>query len=166
MEYYIYAPHLGRDLDDVRLNYRLPLPEYSEFDVYASFNYKRLPEQIGSTEENTQNFRALKISRWYLTPEELQQRNDAKRQKYGYMGLCTGMICPETGYWEAWGPNGPLDVELMRAGTRYPTARMSLQTFKATSIYAVDATYFWLCSTDQEDPATKRMVPLPRLQNG
>ncbi|WP_408608267.1 hypothetical protein [Caballeronia insecticola] len=115
-------PGLG-DPDDVLLNYRLPLPNDSEFDVLASFDYRRLPEQVGSALETTQNIRSLEVHRKYLTPAELQQRNDAKRQKYGYIGLCTGMICPEAGYWEAWGPNGALDVELMKTGECYPTAR-------------------------------------------
>ncbi|BAN23886.1 hypothetical protein [Caballeronia insecticola] len=151
----------------VGLNLRLPLPDDLPFDVYVNLQYQRaLDKPERSTFENTADFRSLEIERSYLTPEELQQRNDAKRQKYGYMGLCTGMICPETGYWEAWGANGPLDVELMKAGERYPTARNNLQTVKAGGPYAVDARYFWLCSTEQEDLAGARMVPLRRAQNG
>ncbi|BAN26860.1 hypothetical protein [Caballeronia insecticola] len=165
VRYFGAIPGLG-DPNTVHLNYLLPLPDTSEFDVRARFDYKQLPEQAGSTLETTQNIRYLEVYRSYLTPQELQQRNDAKRQKFGYMGLCTGMTCPEAGYWEAWGANGPLDVELMKAGDRYPTARSSLQTVKAGGPYAVDARYFWLCSTEQEDLAGARMVPLRRAQNG
>ncbi|MDR5748022.1 hypothetical protein QCE73_33055 [Caballeronia sp. LZ029] len=166
LDYYAYVPLPGRDPDLVHLNYRFPLPDNSEFDVYAGFDYKRLPEQVGSTVENTDNFRELKISRWYLTSTELKQRDDAKRQKYGDMNLCTGMPCPETGYWEAWGHGGPLDVELLKTGQMFPTARTSSQTLRASRNYAVDARYFWLCSEHQKEMAFERMAPLRRLQNG
>ncbi|WP_143752741.1 hypothetical protein, partial [Burkholderia ubonensis] len=50
----------------------------------------------------------IRISRTYkiLTPEERKQRRleerQAKRQKYGEMNLCTGMLCPETGLWQGY----------------------------------------------------------------
>ncbi|WP_256991435.1 hypothetical protein [Burkholderia sp. AU6039] len=50
----------------------------------------------------------VRIRRTYkiLTPEERRQRRleerQAKRQKYGEMNLCTGMLCPETGLWEGF----------------------------------------------------------------
>ncbi len=76
------------------LNYRLQLPNDSPFDVYAEFEYDRDPDTPGkSTFENTDNFRSMRITRTYLTPQELQERNHAKRQKYGYMNLCTGSPC-------------------------------------------------------------------------
>ncbi|AYZ62001.1 hypothetical protein EGY31_01190 [Burkholderia multivorans] len=83
----------------VTFSYRLPMPPDSLFDVGAGFGY--LGEWINergdatlSNFRNAVNLRDLGIGRHYLTPEELQQRQLAKRQKYGEMNLCTGMACP------------------------------------------------------------------------
>ncbi|CAI8696652.1 hypothetical protein BTK96_001833 [Burkholderia pyrrocinia] len=71
----------------------------------------------------------ITISRDYkiLTPEEREQRRleqqQVKRQKYGEMNLCTGMICPETGIWEGWSDNGPTDALLVHAGRKFPEVR-------------------------------------------
>ncbi|KVA16941.1 hypothetical protein WI42_17920 [Burkholderia ubonensis] len=43
---------------------------------------------------NAVDLRGLSIGRYYLPPEQLQRRQQAKRQKYGEMNPCTGMVCP------------------------------------------------------------------------
>ncbi|WP_080430977.1 hypothetical protein [Burkholderia ubonensis] len=72
----------------------------------------------------------IRIKRDYkfLSPEERGQRRleqqRAKRQKYGEMNLCTGMICPETGMWEGWSDTGPTDLLLVHAGRKFPEVRI------------------------------------------
>ncbi|MBN3818248.1 hypothetical protein G3N57_17285 [Paraburkholderia sp. Se-20369] len=133
----------------VGLNYRLPLPDDTLFDVYAHFVYEVVPGQTpASTFENTTNFRSVDITRSYLTPEELEQRRLAKREKYGLMNLRTGMICPETGIWEGWTENGPTDRTLVRAGERFDqafTIPRHIQTWSPT----VDARWMW---AEEYDP--------------
>ncbi|WP_143135516.1 hypothetical protein [Burkholderia ubonensis] len=112
----------------VTFSYRLPMPPDSLFDVGAGFGY--LDEWINergdatlSNFRNAVNLRDLGIGRHYLTPEELQQRQLAKRQKYGEMNLCTGMVCPETAIWQAWTSNGPTDAHVVFKDRPFPTAR-------------------------------------------
>ncbi|WP_085486557.1 hypothetical protein [Paraburkholderia susongensis] len=114
----------------VSFGYRLPLPPDSLFDVYASFYYLgEWARPTGESGANLNNLRVavdlrnLVISRHYLTPEELEQRRQAKRQKYGMMDLRTGMVCPETGMWESWTQAGPIGKALVRAGDRFRQAR-------------------------------------------
>ncbi|WP_157381128.1 hypothetical protein [Burkholderia ubonensis] len=112
----------------VTFSYRLPMPPDSLFDVGAGFGY--LGEWINERGDatltnfrNAVNLRDLGIGRHYLAPEELQQRQLAKRQKYGEMNLCTGMVCPETAIWQAWTSNGPTDAHVVFEGRPFPTAR-------------------------------------------
>ncbi|KVA10626.1 hypothetical protein WI42_23405 [Burkholderia ubonensis] len=112
----------------VMFTYRLALPSDSPFFVYVLPGY--LGEWVNSSGEPTFNnlrravdLRNLTISRDYLTPEGFRQRQQAKRQKYGEMNLCTGMICPETGLWEGWSQNGPTGQFYLEAGRRFPDVR-------------------------------------------
>ncbi|PCE24639.1 hypothetical protein [Burkholderia ubonensis] len=67
--------------------------------------------------------RAYKI----LTPEERKQRRleerQAKRQKYGEMNLCTGMLCPETGLWQGYTKTSSPNRLVVRKGQRFPMIR-------------------------------------------
>ncbi|MCA8295687.1 hypothetical protein LGN19_17990 [Burkholderia sp. AU30198] len=71
----------------------------------------------------------VRISRVYeiLTPEERRQRRleqrHAKRQKYGEMNLCTGMLCPETGLWEGFTTISSSDQLVVYKGRKFPTVR-------------------------------------------
>ncbi|MFT4067896.1 hypothetical protein [Paraburkholderia sp.] len=110
----------------VSFGYRLPLPPDSLFDVYASFYYlgewAKPTKERGATLDNLRvvvDLRNVAISRHYLTPEELEQRRLAKRQKYGMMDLRTGMVCPETGMWEGWTQAGLVGKALVQAGDRF-----------------------------------------------
>ncbi|WP_126284772.1 hypothetical protein [Burkholderia stagnalis] len=110
-------------------SYRLPLPVDSLFDVYAGFGY--LGDWISDTSHdwtlsnfrNAVDLRILNIARNYLTPAELQQREQAKRQKYGEMNLCTGMLCPETGMWQGFSENSSADVTVVWKGQKFPSVR-------------------------------------------
>ncbi|KVN27094.1 hypothetical protein WT11_29790 [Burkholderia stagnalis] len=71
----------------------------------------------------------IAISRAYkiLTPEERKQRRleerQAKRQKYGEMNLCTGMLCPDTGLWQGYTKTSSSDQLVVYKGQRFPTIR-------------------------------------------
>lgn len=71
----------------------------------------------------------VRISRAYkiLTPEERKQRRleerQAKRQKYGEMNLCTGMLCPETGLWEGYSAVSSSDKLVVYKGQNFPKVR-------------------------------------------
>jgi len=71
----------------------------------------------------------VEISRAYkiLTPEERKQRRleeqQAKRQKYGEMNLCTGMLCPETGIWQGYSKTSESHRLLVRKGQKFPDVR-------------------------------------------
>ncbi|WP_330848661.1 hypothetical protein [Burkholderia stagnalis] len=62
-----------------------------------------------------------------LTPEERKQRRleerQAKRQKYGEMNLCTGMLCPETGLWEGFTTVSSSDQLVVYKGQKFPEVR-------------------------------------------
>jgi hypothetical protein len=106
-------------------NYRSPMPPDSLFDVYASLGYlgEWKDESGGMAElsrvEKAVDLRDIGISRHYLTPEELERRRLAKRQKYGMMDLRTGMVCPETGMWEGWTQAGLVGNALIHAGDKF-----------------------------------------------
>ncbi|WP_244122217.1 hypothetical protein [Burkholderia latens] len=67
--------------------------------------------------------RAYKV----LTPEERKQRRleeqRAKRQKYGEMNLCTGMLCPETGISQGYSTTSESHRLLVRKGQKFPEVR-------------------------------------------
>lgn len=76
-----------------------------------------------------QKLAIIQIKRAYtiLTPEERKQRRleerQAKRQKYGEMNLCTGMLCPETGLWEGFTTVSSSDQLVVYKGRKFPTVR-------------------------------------------
>ncbi|KVP58841.1 hypothetical protein WL40_14580 [Burkholderia ubonensis] len=112
----------------VTFNYRLLLPPDSLFDIYMGIDYLgewRNPDNEPTFRNlhNAVDLRGLSIGRYYLPPEQLQRRQQAKRQKYGEMNLYTGMICPETGLWEGWSQNGPTGQFYLEAGRRFPDVR-------------------------------------------
>ncbi|MEN8514293.1 hypothetical protein [Burkholderia sp. RS02] len=71
----------------------------------------------------------VRLSRAYtiLTPEKRKQRRleerQAKRQKYGEMNLCTGMLCPETGLWEGYRTVSSSDKLVVYKGQKFPKVR-------------------------------------------
>ncbi|WP_143751964.1 hypothetical protein [Burkholderia sp. SRS-W-2-2016] len=123
-------------------NYRFPMPPASTFDVYASLGYPgEWRAESAGTEELARvgkavDLRKLGISRHYLTPNELDQRRLAKRQKYGAMELRSGMVCPETGMWECWTQAGVVGKEFVQAGNRFKQALHP-------NAPAVDARWMW-----------------------
>ena len=137
-------------------NFRLPLPPDSLFDVYAGFGYLgQWKDEHGipdlSNVRQAVDLRNLGISRHYLTPEEQEQRRLAKRKKYGDMNLRTGMICPETGYWEAWTENGMTECYVWEKGYAFNQARslpVSVQMWST----GVDARWMWRGEYDPEKP--------------
>lgn len=96
----------------------------SKFPVDVSLFYVTSPD--GSSPPFLDEVR---ISRAYkiLTPEERRQRRleerQAKRQKYGEMNLCTGMLCPETGLWEGFSTNSSSHPLVVYKGRTFPTVR-------------------------------------------
>ncbi|BAX62743.1 hypothetical protein [Burkholderia stabilis] len=76
-----------------------------------------------------QKLSIIEIRRAYtiLTPEERKQRRleerQAKRQKYGEMNLCTGMLCPETGLWEGYSAVSSSDKLVVYKGQNFPKVR-------------------------------------------
>ncbi len=114
-------------LNYVSFGYRLLMPSDTSFDVGAGFGYlgEWVTKSGGATLSNFRNatnLRDLGIGRHYLTPEELKQRDDARRRKYGDMHLCTGMTCPESGIWEPWTSNGPTEAYYLEQGRMFPEA--------------------------------------------
>ncbi|WP_321961459.1 hypothetical protein [Paraburkholderia sp. J7] len=137
----------------VRFAWRQPLPEDSPYDIYASFGYLGEwinPHIVGglSNFRNAVDLRDITISRFYLLPEELQQRNEAKRQKYGYMNLRTGSVCPETGLWEGWTETGATDVLQVEKGRKFDVVR-TVPAWEGGSCPMIDGRWYWLCSPDQ-----------------
>jgi hypothetical protein len=112
------------DRNSVLLGYSLPLPPDSLFDVYGNFNYlgkNDAPDY--RSHRDPENLREITFTRTYLTPKELDERNAARREKYGMMNLRTGMLCPETAIWKGWTKNGATDELVVYAGRLFPTAR-------------------------------------------
>ncbi|KAE8757845.1 hypothetical protein FSO04_21840 [Paraburkholderia madseniana] len=117
--------------DGVTFAYRLPMPVDSPYDVYVNVDYEAKFEHDGPEFASLQSpvdLRRIEVRRSYLTLQELEQRRLAKRQKYGMMNLCTGMLCPETGLWEGWSENGATDKSFIRAGARFD--EVSLHTWE------------------------------------
>ncbi|MCA8277943.1 hypothetical protein LGN17_36330 [Burkholderia sp. AU30280] len=109
-----------------RFGYRQLLPPDSPYDVHVGMDYLGKFENDGPefrSLKNSVNLRAIQINRVYLTPKELQQREQAKRQKYGEMGLRTGMPCPETGVWQGFAESCTPDVTVVWKGRKFPSVR-------------------------------------------
>jgi hypothetical protein len=133
-----------QDPDRLRLNLRLPLSDDSPFDVRAILVYRANPNEPGQSNlDNTTYLRSIEIWRDYLTPEELEERNFAKRKQYGYMNLRTGMLCPETGWWEGWAAEGQIDKQVVRQNTLFPQAGFGSNRSAPDGARFVDAQWMW-----------------------
>lgn len=142
-------------------SYRLPLPVDSPFDVYAGFGYlgdwinEASRDWTVSNFRNAVDLRILNIARNYLTPAELQQREQAKRQKYGEMNLRTGMPCPETGVWQGFAENCTPDVTVVWKGRKFPSVRTLTyqeERDQRRSTNWVDGQWMWLREFDDIKP--------------
>jgi hypothetical protein len=82
-----------------------------------------------------------------LSPAQREQRRleqeKAKREKYGYMNLRTGMLCPETGWWEGWTAHNSTDKEVVRAGSHFPLAQLPAGAFAPDGERLVKAQWMW-----------------------
>ncbi|MBN3811040.1 hypothetical protein [Paraburkholderia sp. Ac-20347] len=90
----------------------------------------------------------------YLTPEMRKQRREEerfkKREKYGYMNLCTGGVCPESGYWEGWTKeSGPTDILRVEKGQKFDAVRTVPLTTDRSSCPMVPGQWMWLCSLEE-----------------
>ncbi|MDR5811274.1 hypothetical protein [Caballeronia sp. LZ019] len=132
--------------DLVTLIYRVPQSPDSHFEVYVSIDYLGLNAHDGPDFKNLQsavNLRQIAIHRRPLTPDELEQRNQAKRQKYGYMNLRSGMLCPETGWWEGWTTLNEIDKQVVRAGSNFPQAVLGAGRSGPDGARFADAQWMW-----------------------
>lgn len=98
----------------------------------------------------------IDITRAYplLTPEMRKQKREEerlkKREKYGYMSLCTGGVCPETGYWEGWTKeSGPTDILRVEKGQKFDVVRTVPLTTDRSSCPMVPGQWMWLCSLEE-----------------
>lgn len=96
----------------------------------------------------------IRIERAYpiLTPQERKQKreqqNHEKREKYGYMNLCTGMICPESGLWEGWTMEGPTDILRVTKGDKFDVVR-TVSADKGGTCPMINGQWMWLCPPDE-----------------
>ncbi|MCA8277947.1 hypothetical protein LGN17_36350 [Burkholderia sp. AU30280] len=141
-----------------RFGYRKLLPPDSPYDVYVGVDYLGKFENDGPeflSLKNSVNLRAIQIYRVYLTPKELQQREQAKRQKYGEMNLRTGMPCPETGMWQGFAENCTPDVAVVWQGQKFPSVRTLThleEREQRRSTTWVDGRWMWLREFDDSNP--------------
>jgi hypothetical protein len=88
-----------------------------------------------------------------LTPEQREQKRleqeHAKRAKYGYMGLRTGMLCPETGWWEGWSVEGLIDKQVVRQNNLFPQACFPPNRYGVNGERLVDAQWMWSSPFDE-----------------
>ncbi|MET1535251.1 hypothetical protein [Burkholderia sola] len=96
----------------------------SKFLVNVNLFYVNSPDGLSPPVlDEVRIRRAYKI----LTPDERKQRRleeqQAKRQKYGEMNLCTGMLCPETGIWQGYSKTSESHRLLIRKGQKFPDVR-------------------------------------------
>ncbi|VXB50297.1 conserved hypothetical protein [Burkholderia sp. 8Y] len=130
--------------DEVALNSRLPMPPGSPFDVRVRLVYRTISNRASESDFGTAaNLRSITIERWYLTPAELQEREDAKRQRYGRMDLRTGKLCPETGWWEGWTKHNVVDKQVIRGGEKFPQARLPPPGEALNGAWFADAQWIW-----------------------
>jgi hypothetical protein len=141
----------GDDPNRARFSYRQPMPPDSPYDVLIGVDYLGLFKHDGPEFRSLQhplNLCGIQINRVYLTPEQLEQRRLAKRQKYGMMNLRTGMLCPETGIWESWTETGPSDQILVWAGQTFGRVFTIPRRIQSWSPM-VDGRWMW---ADEYDP--------------
>ncbi|MFM0050452.1 hypothetical protein [Caballeronia grimmiae] len=134
--------------DAVGFNFRKTMPNDSLFDVTVGTGYvgewiKEDAEPKLGNLRKASDLRDLYISRHYLTPEEIEERNFAKRKQYGYMKLRTGMLCPETGWWEGWAAEGQIDKQVVRQNTLFPQAGFGPNRSAPDGARFVDAQWMW-----------------------
>ncbi|CAM2156366.1 MULTISPECIES: hypothetical protein [Paraburkholderia] len=98
----------------------------------------------------------VRIARAYplLTPEMRKQKREEERLKkrndYGYMNLCTGGVCPESGYWEGWTKeSGPTDILRIEKGQKFDVVRTVPLTTDRSSCPMVPGQWMWLCSLEE-----------------
>ncbi|MEC5407510.1 hypothetical protein VOM14_18345 [Paraburkholderia sp. MPAMCS5] len=99
----------------------------------------------------------------YLTPamrkKKREEQNQKKRQTYGYMNLCTGTPCPETGVWEGWTDSGSTDVMEFARGQIFDAVR-SVLLEQGGSCPMVVGRWFWLCSTNEKSGTVWKGIEL------
>jgi hypothetical protein len=140
----------GCNPNNVMLGYRLPLSPDSLFDINADFDYLGAHDAPDYRSlRDPENLREITFTRTYLTPKELDERNAARREKYGLINLCTGMLCPETAIWEGWTENGATDATIVYAGRPFPKAR-NVPYQKPVPFEWVDARWMWLRESTRE----------------
>ena len=99
----------------------------------------------------------------YLTPamrkKKREEQNQKKRQTYGYMNLCTGTPCPETGVWEGWTDSGSTDVMEFARGQIFDAVR-SVSLEQGGSCPMVVGRWFWLCSSNEKSGTVWKGIEL------
>ncbi|WP_321893611.1 hypothetical protein [Paraburkholderia tropica] len=152
-----YGNDLGAGLPQYpllhRYRYRANESAYSRFPVDVELTYG----DADPTDPNSRRIlMSIHISRAYpyLTPEMRKQKREEerlkKREKYGYMNLCTGGVCPETGYWEGWTKeSGPTDILRIEKGQKFDAVRTVPLTTDRSSCPMVPGQWMWLCSLEE-----------------
>lgn len=99
----------------------------------------------------------------YVTPatrkKKREEQNQKKRQTYGYMNLCTGTPCPETGVWEGWTDTGPTDVMEFTRGQTFDYVR-SVSLEQGSSCPMVGGRWFWLCNSNEKSGTVWKGIAL------
>ncbi|WP_322101615.1 hypothetical protein [Paraburkholderia sp. J41] len=137
-----------------RYRYRAENISGSEFPVDVELYYFDNPDN--EREVRKPGFWRIDIRRAYpyLTPEMRKQKRDeereSKREKYGYMNLCTGAICPETGIWEGWTKDGPTDVLRVEKGRKFDVVRTVSINQSTAPCPMIEGQWMWLCALQDE----------------
>ena len=99
----------------------------------------------------------------YLTPamrkKKREEQNHKKRQTYGYMNLCTGATCPESGIWEGWTKDGPTDVMKVERGQKFDAVR-SVSLEQGGSCPMVRGQWYWFCNVNEESGTVWKGIAL------
>ncbi|MEI7296108.1 hypothetical protein WCQ02_28505 [Paraburkholderia tropica] len=136
-----------------RYRYRANEKPDSQFPVSVELGYS---DADPTDPTGTRILDLITIRRAYplLTPEMRKQRREEerfkKREKYGYMNLCTGGVCPESGYWEGWTKeSGPTDILRVEKGQKFDAVRTVPLTTDRSSCPMVPGQWMWLCSLEE-----------------
>ncbi|OBR46329.1 hypothetical protein A6456_38325 [Paraburkholderia tropica] len=85
-----------------------------------------------------------------MRKQRREEERFKKREKYGYMNLCTGGVCPESGYWEGWTKeSGPTDILSVEKGQKFDLVRTVPLTTARSSCPMVPGQWMWLCSLEE-----------------